>query len=250
MTDANTFNYKFALEKTDGAEVKPGFIKGIATTPKLDTYDDIIAVGAFEASIKDRGVSGPRAVKMLAQHDTRNVIGNWLMLKYEGEKLMCEGQIDVENTKGAEYYSHVKKDQIGSLSVGFTTQTRQYDEETNVRTIIKGDLREISLVTFPANEDAVITQVKSAGVKKLSEIEKLVVAECGLSRRQSQKLIQVVRSSGLLASAADDPAPSAVTIPKIETRAEATSALNQFMEEMKREKALREIRALTASLRA
>lgn len=249
MTEAlgGVFNYKFAIEKTDGTETKPGFIKGIATTPKLDTYDDIIAVGAFEASIKDRGVTGPRAVKMLAQHDTRAIIGNWLSLRYQGDQLLCEGQIDLENHKGVEYYGHVKKDQIGSLSVGFTTQTRQYDEETYVRTIIKGDLREISLVTFPANEDAVITQVKSAGAKKLSEIEKLVVQECGLSRRQSQKLIQVVRSSGLLASAGDDPAPSPVTI--LVTRKEASTALNELMEQMKREKALREIRSLAEALR-
>ncbi len=241
-----TFNYKFLIDKAE-TEIRPGFIKGVATTPKLDTYDDIIAVGAFEASIKDRGVSGPRAVKMLAQHDQRAVIGNWLSLKYEGDKLLCEGLIDLENQKGAEYYGHVKKDQVGSLSVGFTTQTRQYDEETYVRTIIKGDLREISLVTFPANEEAVITQVKSAGVQRLSDIEKLVVQECGLSRRQSQKLIQVVRSSGLLASTPDDPAPSGATIP--DTKKEATDALNELMESLKRENALREIRHLASMLR-
>lgn len=249
MNDSGgVFNYKFSLEK-EMTDTKPGFIKGIATTPKLDSYDDIIAAGAFEQSIKDRGVTGPRAVKMLAQHDTRAVIGNWLSLRYEGDKLLCEGQIDLENQKGVEYYGHVKKDQIGSLSVGFMTQTRQYDEETYVRTIIKGDLREISLVTFPANEEAIITQVKSAGVKKLSEIEKLVVQECGLSRRQSQKLIQVVRSSGLLASAPDDPAPSGVTIPKVETRAGATTALNELMETMRQEARLREVRALADSFR-
>lgn len=248
MTEAlgGVFNYKFAIDKAE-AETKPGFIKGIATTPKLDSYDDIIAAGAFEASIKDRGVTGPRAVKMLAQHDTRAVIGNWISLRYDGDKLMCEGQIDLENTKGQEYYGHVKKDQIGSLSVGFTTQVRQYDEEYYVRTIIKGDLREISLVTFPANEEAVITQVKSAEVMKLSAIEKLVVQDCGLSRRQSQKLIQVVRSSGLLTSAPADPAPAGVTIP--ETRAAATTALNELMESMKREKALREIRQLADAFR-
>jgi HK97 family phage prohead protease len=240
------FNYKFMIEK-DVAEVKPGFIKGIATTPKLDTYDDIIAVGAFEASIKDRGVTGPRGIKMLAQHDSRKVIGNWLSLKYDGDKLMAEGQIDLENEKGQEYYGHVKKDQIGSLSVGFTTQTRQFDEETYVRTIIKGDLREISLVTFPANEDAVITQVKSDEVMRMSEIEKLVMQECGLSRRQSQALVRVVRASGLLTSAAADPAPAAVTLP---TREAATKALNQFAEEMRQERALAEIRSLASSLRA
>lgn len=240
------FNYKFLVDKEAG-EIKPGFIKGVATTPKLDSYDDIIAVGAFEASIKDRGVTGPRAVKMLAQHDTRAVIGNWLSLKYDGDKLLAEGQIDLENQKGLEYYGHVKKDQIGSLSVGFSTQTRQYDEETYVRTIIKGDLREISLVTFPANEDAIITQVKSDEAMRLSEIEKLVVQECGLSRRQSQALIRVVRVSGLLTSATVDPAPTVVKVP--DTREDATKALNTFMEEMRATRALDEIRALASAIR-
>lgn len=240
------FNYKFALDKSAG-EVKQGFIKGVATTPKLDSYDDIIAVGAFAASIKDRGVTGPRAVKMLAQHDSRHVIGNWLSLRYEGEQLLCEGQIDLENQKGLEYYGHVKKDQVGSLSVGFTTQTRQYDEDTYVRTIIKGDLREISLVTFPANEEAVITQIKSDDLSKLCELEKLVGKDFGLSRKQSQALIRVVRASGLFASASGDPAPPEVTI---NPQDEAKKALDELHDRIKKENARREIRSIIDRMRA
>lgn len=242
------FNYKFAIEKTVEANNQKGYIAGIATTPTLDSYDDIIAAGAFEESIKTRGVTGPGAIKMLAQHDSRHVIGNWSSLKYEGDKLKVEGVIDIENVKGLEYYNFVKKDQVGSLSVGFRTQIRQWDEDYTTRTIIKGDLREVSLVTFPANEDAVITQVKSDDVMRLCEIEKLVVKECNLSRKQSQALIRVIRASGLLASATVDPASTVVTIPPDEEN--ATKALNELMESMKAENALRQIRSLADLYRA
>lgn len=237
--------------KSGDASVPDGFIKGIATTPKKDTWDDIIAVGAFSDSIRDRGVTGPRAVKMLAQHDSRHVIGNWTKLEYSGEALHVEGLLDLANVKGAEYYNHIKKDQVGSLSVGFTTLTRQYDEDSGVRTIIKGDLREISPVTFPANEDAVITHVKSADGKdeplRQSAIEKKIGQEFGLSRKQSSGLIQVIRSSGLLASAPVVPETTGVTIATKED--ESNELVLKTIRDMEERALLAHIQNVTARIR-
>jgi HK97 family phage prohead protease len=246
MIKNNVFNYKFDM-KLDGVTTK-GFIKGIATTPKLDSYDDIIAGGAFEHSIRDRGVTGPRGIKMLAQHDSRHVIGNWTELKYNGDPLHAEGQLDLDNQKGLEYYNHIKKDQIGSLSVGFRTQERTYNEDTYVRTITKGDLREISPVTFPANEECVITQVKSdyGSDVKLSDIEKEIAQQFGLSRKQSCGLIRVVRSSGLLASAAVVPETAAAPI---EVKDESNLLILKMIEDMKHEMLLEHIRRVTESIR-
>jgi HK97 family phage prohead protease len=208
----NAFDYKFDLIKSEA--LGQGFIKGIATTPKVDSYDDIIAPGAFLQSITERGVTGPRGIKMLAQHNSDMPIGNWTKLEYDGEKLLVEGQLDLNDKHGQEYHRHVKTDKVGSLSVGFRTQERTYNEDTYVRTITKGDLREISLVTFPANEDAVITEVKSEdSIPRLSALEKKIAQEFGLSRKQACGLIRVIKSSGLFASAPVVPATTGVIIP-------------------------------------
>lgn len=210
MTDA--FDYKFDVIKSES--LAQGFLKGIATTPKLDSWDDIVAAGAFQQSIMDRGTKGPRAVKMLAQHRSDMPIGNWMKLEYNGDKLMVEGQLDLKDKHGLAYHNYVMTDKIGSLSVGFRTQERTYNEDTYVRTITKGDLREISLVTFPANEDAVITDVRSEGPggMKLSELEKRVAQDFGLSRKQASGVIRVIKSSGLFASASVVPETTEVII--------------------------------------
>ena len=47
-------------------------------------------------------------------------------------------------------------------SIGFMSKEWSYDRETEVRTLTAIDLWEVSLVTFPANERARVTNVKSA----------------------------------------------------------------------------------------
>lgn len=244
--NSQVFNYKFDAAKST-TDVTAGFIAGIATTPKLDSYDDIIAVGAFAESIRDRGVTGPRAIKMLGQHDSRVLIGNWKKLEYVGDALKVEGQLDLDDEQGVKFYNHIKKEQIGSLSVGFRTQERTYNEDTYVRTITKGDLREISPVTFPANEDAVITQVKSSEGKTMSELEKRIAQDYGLSRKQSGALIRVVRTSGLFTSAVV--VPEAATAPIVEEPNEINVRALQMLEEMRNNTLLEHIRHVTNSIR-
>jgi len=214
----NHFDYKFDLIKSEA--LAQGYIKGVATSPKVDSYDDIIAIGAFQASIVSRGVTGPTGIKMLAQHRSDMPIGNWTKLEYSGDRLLCEGQLDLTDKHGQTYHNYVKKDMVGSLSVGFRTQERTYNEDTYVRTITKGDLREISLVTFPANEDAVVLDCRhDDNTPRLSEIEKKIAHEFGLSRKQACGLIRVIKSSGLFASAAVVPETTAVTIEPLITKA-------------------------------
>jgi hypothetical protein len=47
------------------------------------------------------------------------------------------------------------------LSIGYKPVTYDFDENTGVRYLREVDLFEVSLVTFPANEEAQVTVVKS-----------------------------------------------------------------------------------------
>ena len=49
---------------------------------------------------------------------------------------------------------------VTGLSIGYWVRESSYDEKTGVRTLTKLDLVEISLVTFPANDDARVEAVK------------------------------------------------------------------------------------------
>lgn len=232
MIEMNTdhFEYKFGIVKTD--EVQPGWFKGVATTPKLDSYDDIIAAGAFRESIQTRGVAGPQGIKLLAQHNSDMPIGNWKSLEYVGDKLVVEGQLDLQDNNGKQYHDYLKTDKIGSLSVGFRTVERSYNEDTWVRTITKGDLREISIVTFPANEEAIILDVKSENIDKLSELEKRIAKDFSISRRQVCGIIRVIKSSNLFASGVVVPAAATLTTEPNKKQIDAEADICKMLDAM------------------
>jgi HK97 family phage prohead protease len=192
-----SLNLKFAM---GDLSAKPdGYIAGIASTSDVDRGDDIVAPNAFAASIADRGMSGPRAVKMLWQHDADKPCGSWMAMAQTAAGLEVEGQLNLKTNVGAQAYEHIKAGEVGSLSVGFRTISRQWDEDTQIRTILKGDLWEVSPVTFAMNENAQIHTVK--GVKfeiedgdNLSAIVKKLAPSCGLSRREADGVVDALKA--------------------------------------------------------
>lgn len=82
-------------------------------------------------------------------------------LKEDDHGLFGKGQIlldagDMEKRA----YAHMKARTVTGLSIGYWIRESSYDEKTGIRTLTKLDLVEISLVTFPANDDARVEAVK------------------------------------------------------------------------------------------
>lgn len=191
-------NLKFAA-----LETKPdGFIAGIASTPSIDSYLDIVEPGAFDASIAKRGFKGPRGIKMLSDHAAKvsNIIGVWTVAETRGRDLYVEGLINLKSPLGAEAYRVAKDSGLG-FSVGFETLRYTIDAKTNVRTIIEADLREISAVVFPANEDCGTLAVKSAPAtfETLAQLERYIV-EKGLtaSREKARQIVLAMKGNSHL----------------------------------------------------
>lgn len=132
--------------------------EGFASTfGNLDLVDDIVLPGAFEESIEKQ------LPVILWQHSSFEPIG--ITVKAE------------ENEKGLFIRGHLPKDDsfvtgrvapqlrirsIKAMSIGFRVLDQEPDlEDPRIRKIKKVDLMEISLVTFPANPQAVITDVKA-----------------------------------------------------------------------------------------
>ena len=125
-----------------------------------DNYDDVIAKGAFIQSLKDHKAAGTMPA-MLWQHDADKPIGVWTEMVEDEKGLRIKGQLAMETVKGKEAHALLKMGALNGLSIGFMSKEWSYDRETEVRTLTAIDLWEVSLVTFPANDEARITEVKS-----------------------------------------------------------------------------------------
>ena len=119
----------------------------------VDSQGDMIQRGAFAASI------AKRAPKMLWQHDQRDVMGVWSEAKEDDRGLWLKGQILIDTNRGSDAYKFIKAGAIDSLSVGY--RVKDFEFQGAVRVLKEIDLFEVSFVTIPANDQAVITDVKS-----------------------------------------------------------------------------------------
>lgn len=63
--------------------------------------------------------------------------------------------------RAQEAYDLLRSGAMKGLSIGYKPVTYDFDENTGVRYLREVDLFEVSLVTFPANEEAQVTVVKS-----------------------------------------------------------------------------------------
>lgn len=154
----------------------------------VDSYNEIVAPGAFKASLKD-WASKNALPSMLWQHDSAQPIGVYTSMKEDANGLMVEGQLlknDVQ--KAAEAYALLKAKAISGLSIGFVTNKDEVDKKSGTRTLLDVDLWEVSLVTFPANTQARVDAVKAALIHgelpSLPDFEKFL-REAGFSKTQA-----------------------------------------------------------------
>lgn len=126
-----------------------------------DDYDDVIAKGAFAASLAAHKAAGTMPA-MLWQHDAAQPIGVWSEMVEDERGLKITGRLALDTTRGKEAFALLKMGALNGLSIGFMSKQWAYDRESEVRTLTEIDLWEVSLVTFPANTAARVTGVKSA----------------------------------------------------------------------------------------
>lgn len=157
------------------------YIEGYASVFGVEDYhNDIVMPGAFKKSLRSRP-----DIKMLYQHIWRDVVGMWDSAKEDEKGLFVRGPI-LDTTLGNDVYKMVKAKAISKMSIGYTPVKWEMDEKKNVRKLLEVELWEVSLVTFPANEDAVITAVKSDGIS--ARIVEDALCDAGFSRGDAKKI--------------------------------------------------------------
>lgn len=182
-------------------EIPDGYIAGWASTPDLDSYSHVVAKGAFDAAISKRGLSGPKGIKLLISHNWQQVGGVIKVLETRGEGLWIEAQLNLNLSYAKDAYEIAKMNGGLNFSVGFQLQDYEFKEtdgKVEYLHIKRGDLFEVSVVTFPGNEEATMEYVKGREAqepKTLAQFEKALVA-AGLvkSREDAKKVTQAVKS--------------------------------------------------------
>jgi len=139
-----------------------GVFEGYASLfGQRDDSGDIVAPGAFVATLHKRGARG---VKLLWQHMGTEPIGVWTKISEDARGLKVEGKLDLSVSRAREALSLMRSGAVDGLSIGFHAVRYTKDKATGGRRLLEVDLPEISVVTFPMLRSARIAKVKAAPV--------------------------------------------------------------------------------------
>ena len=188
--EVRSFALQIKATGDDGTVEGYGSVFGVR-----DNYDDVISKGAFLASLNDHKAAGTMPA-MLWQHDADKPIGIWTEMIEDEKGLRIKGRLAMETVKGKEAHALLKMGAINGLSIGFMSKEWAYDRETEVRTLTAIDLWEVSLVTFPANERARVTNVKSADELQAPKDAEKALRDAGFSKSDATAFVSRVMRMG------------------------------------------------------
>lgn len=156
-----------------------------------DMGRDVVMRGAFAESLRAKGAAG---IKMLFQHDPAEPIGVWDEIREDAKGLYVRGRLMTAVAKAREVLSLMRVGALDGLSIGFKAQRTQRDARNGVRRILKLDLWEISVVTFPMLPQARVSAVKMSpfreSVPTERAFERWLTQEAGLTRSEARALMR------------------------------------------------------------
>ena len=120
----------------------------------VDAYGDTMMPGAFTKSLTRR------KPKMLWQHSMDEPIGVWDEAREDGKGLYLQGRLALKTRSGAEAAELVGMGAMEGLSIGFRTIADEV-VQGGTRLLKEVDLWEVSFVTIPADQSAIIHSIKS-----------------------------------------------------------------------------------------
>ena len=119
----------------------------------VDDYNSEFQRGAFKKTIEERGSK----VKIMYDHE--HLVGSSIELREDDHGLFGKGKLNLKVRKAQEAFEFMKDGTLEGLSFGFRTIKDKF--VSGVRNIVEAQLYEYGPVIFPANEGAIITDVRS-----------------------------------------------------------------------------------------
>lgn len=165
----------------------------------VDSYGDTILPGAYATALKALRSAG-RSPKMFFNHRSSDLpVGKWTMYKEDDHGLLVAGTL----TKGMQLAEDLRlalaAGTLDGMSVGIGMKSDDYewvdDKDSNISRIIKNVtlLREISLVTFPADDKGrvEVDSIKSEllEVASLADLEHFLREAGGFSKAAATAIV-------------------------------------------------------------
>lgn len=170
-----------------------------STFGNLDAYGDVMQPGAFARTLREAKGSGDWPA-LLLQHggwgmgaEDMTPIGVWTALEEDDKGLRVEGKL-ADTPRGREAYTLLKmapRPAITGLSIGYIARkfTARSKPEEPRRRLEDVDLLEVSLVTFPANRQARVTDVKSGQDGPTITDAERALRDAGFSRSEAKAIL-------------------------------------------------------------
>lgn len=136
-------------------------ITGIATTPKVDSYGDIV---------EPEGVQYRGPVNLFLYHDKTKPVGNVSFGKATKSGIPFSASIPDVVEEGTvrervnEAWHSLKYKLLQAVSIGFNPLEYEHIKDSYGLRYLTWEMFELSLVGVPANPDAMIQTVKAAGM--------------------------------------------------------------------------------------
>lgn len=180
------------LSLKDADVAADGTFSGYASVfGEVDSYGEVVKKGAFKASLK-AWAKKDQLPRMLWMHRADTPIGIYTLMREDDRGLYVEGKLALDTQAGAEAYALLKLGALDGLSIGYIATQWTENTKTEIITLEVIDLWEVSLVTFPANDQARISGVKTAifddgRLPSLKEYEAFL-REAGVSKSMATAL--------------------------------------------------------------
>ena len=128
----------------------------------IDSRNDTVMPGAFLKSL------AKRKPKMLWQHEMDEPIGVWDDVREDSKGLFVQGRLAIKTEGGQKAVELISMGAIDGLSIGYRTVIGEFST-SGVRLLKEVDLYEVSFVTIPADQAAMVQNIKSAMTERAFE---------------------------------------------------------------------------------
>jgi HK97 family phage prohead protease len=161
----------------------------------VDSYGDTVIKGAYAETLKDR----KRMPPMLLNHDAYSIpIGVWKSMKEDNAGLRVVGEMTKGNPISEQAFASMKHGALTGLSIGYRA-TKFEENDHGGLNLLKIDLREGSVVTMPAEDDARIDVVKLEDFGVIESVKdfEYILREAGFSKTAAMSLIRQFKEVSL-----------------------------------------------------
>jgi HK97 family phage prohead protease len=177
--------FKLKELKDDGTFSGYGSVFGVK-----DSYDEIVVPGAFQKTLAAHKGEGTMP-KMLWQHDWDFPVGVYTRMGEDDHGLLVEGKLLKEDVqKAKEAHALLKAGALDGLSIGYIPRAwKRSEQDKDVLELTEIDLWEVSIVTFPANPAARVSEVRMAeGITSVRQFERFLRDVGGFSRERAKRI--------------------------------------------------------------